>query len=206
MKIQYYTAKGTKTKQASLPKALSGKVNDDLLAQAFHVYRSRSHGGRSKTQTRADVSLTTAKWYKQKGTGRARHGAKSAPIFVGGGKAHGAKGLKRELKLSSNLKTKALVTALNQKASEGALVVVTKIADIKKTKDAAGLLNKILGDTSKKATLILTKESKDTWRAFRNIKNCEFALVSSLNAYNVLLGGTLVFEDTALKNLEKQLS
>jgi len=206
MKIQHYSSKGVKTKLSSLPKAMIVKVNDELLAQAFHVCRARSHNGAHKTKIRGEINLTTAKWYKQKGTGRARHGSQTANIFRGGAKAHGPNGLKRELKLGKSHKNKALLSALNFKASQGELVVVSNITDIKKTKDATNLLSKVLGENTKRSTLVLSKNSKDVWKAFRNIKYCEFALDSNLNTYDVLLGGTFVIEDIALKNLEKKLA
>src|SRR3990167_4620035 len=104
-KADTYSSKGTKQEGVNLPKALFGeKQNDKLLAQAIHVYRDRQHLGNSKVKTRGEVTATTRKWYRQKGTGRARHGAVSAPLFVGGGVAHGPKGINRHnLRLNAKL-------------------------------------------------------------------------------------------------------
>ena len=89
LKTKTYSLKGTKLKETSLPKEFGQKENLPLLAQAVRVYEERSHIGFAKTKTRAEVNRTTKKVYKQKGTGGARHGARSAPIYVGGGTAHG---------------------------------------------------------------------------------------------------------------------
>src|SRR5579884_516617 len=74
----------------TLPKEIFGaKVNPQLMSQAVRVYLANQRQGNAATKTRGEINMTTAKWYRQKGTGRARHGAKSAPIFVKGGVAHG---------------------------------------------------------------------------------------------------------------------
>ena len=96
-KVNAFSAKGIKQAEVSLPKQFAEKENLSLLSQAIHIYRDRAHIGLAKTKTRGEVARTTKKWYRQKGTGGARHGARSAPIFVGGGTAHGPKLARREL-------------------------------------------------------------------------------------------------------------
>src|SRR3989344_8061779 len=87
-----YDVKGAKNGVYVLPKEVFGaKINQPLMAQAVRVYLANQRQGNAHTKSRGEITLTTAKWYRQKGTGRARHGAKSAPIFVGGGVAHGPK-------------------------------------------------------------------------------------------------------------------
>src|SRR3989344_5966768 len=97
LKVNLYDSAGKKKEGLSLPKEFEVKPNFRLLAQAYHVYEDRTHLGLAKAKTRGEVRISTKKIYKQKGTGGARHGAKSAPIFVGGGVAHGPKGIKRKL-------------------------------------------------------------------------------------------------------------
>src|SRR3989344_2289439 len=88
-----YTVKGEAAERLNLPgEVFEVKVAPTLLAQAVRVYLSNQRKGGAKTKTRGMVSLTTAKMYKQKGTGRPRHGSSSAPIFVAGGEAHGPQG------------------------------------------------------------------------------------------------------------------
>src|SRR3972149_10400244 len=119
LKVNTYSLKGTKLTPTSLPKAWETAVNLNLLAQAIHVYEDRSHNALAKAQTRAEVERTKKKWYRQKGTGGARHGAKSAPIFVGGGVAHGPRPVKRELTLPKKMARQAFSVALTLKAKEG---------------------------------------------------------------------------------------
>src|SRR5690554_4960009 len=92
MKLTVITAT-SKASSIEVSDAVFGqKANPTLLAQAVRVYLSNLRQGTSKVKTRSEVSRTRAKWYRQKGTGNARHGARSAPIFVGGGVAHGPNG------------------------------------------------------------------------------------------------------------------
>src|SRR5688572_24665900 len=94
-KLNYVDHLGKKLEDLKVSEALfAAKVSPALIAQAVRVYQDRQHQHTSKVKTRGEISLTTAKWFKQKGTGRARHGAKSAHIFVGGGVAHGPDGIR----------------------------------------------------------------------------------------------------------------
>jgi len=200
IKIDVYSASTGKKTSMSLPKEYEVKPNKKLLAQAIHVYRSRSHIGISKVQTRGEVSLTKAKWYKQKGTGRARHGAQSAPIFVGGGQAHGPKGVKRVLTLPKKMKKAALLTSITLKAKDGKLSVVNGLAKVTKTKDAQKLVDVI---SNKKITLVVGEKSEKTARAFRNIKNVKLVNFNNLNAYKVYLANNLVMDKSVLTKKEE---
>lgn len=204
IKINTYTPSGAKSADFRLPSGLEEKENSALLAQAIRVYEDRRHPGRSKTKTRGEIRTSTRKIYRQKGTGLARHGAKSAPIFVGGGKAHGPKGVKRVLKLPKKMKRKVLGIAISMKADADRLVLVKNIFKIKKTKDAASLINKIA--KSKKVekkhpriSLVLSKQNKDTRLAFRNIENLEVLFFENLNARDIYYGGLIVIDRDALQ-------
>ena len=167
-----------------------------LLAQAIRVFETYNHLGLAKTKTRAEINRTKKKWYRQKGTGRARHGARSAPIFVGGGVAHGPKNVERKLKLPFGMRRKALKIILFLKAKEEKLVAVSGLTDIKKTKDAQNLLNKIANSKEKikRFTIILGREAIASKEAFRNLKNVNIVNFRNLNVYDVFRGGTLVFD------------
>ena len=149
-KVNAYSVKGIKKQDVSLPRGFVEKENPALLAQAIKVYESRSHFGLSKTKTRGEVTASTRKIYRQKGTGRARHGALSAPIFVGGGKAHGPKGEKRELSLPKKMRRKVLKIALGLKVRNDDLVIIDGISALKKTKEAQTLVDKVLKSKKKK--------------------------------------------------------
>ena len=198
LKLTVYSPKGTKLKERALPKKFEEKLNTRLLGQAIHVYRDKKHGAFSKVKTRGEVSLTKAKWYRQKGTGRARHGARSAPLFVGGGKAHGPKGIKRELVLPRKMRQKALAIALSLKVKDKKAAAVSDIVKIKKTQEAQALVNKIAAKANK-VTLVLSKENKGAAKFFKNIKRVSLAEFSKLNAYEVFFGGFLIFDNEIFK-------
>jgi len=196
LKVNQYSAKGVKTTDFSLPKEMEVKENFNLLAQAVRVGESRTHPGLSKVKTRSEISRTTKKWFRQKGTGRARHGARSAPIFVGGGVAHGPTGLKRDLNLSKNMGKKSLFTAINLKVKEGKVLVVSSISTLKKTKEAETLINKIVknGSEKNKITFVFSEKNNDSQKYFKNIKNVKTELFKNINARKVYVPGYIIFD------------
>jgi large subunit ribosomal protein L4 len=174
------------------------------LAQAIRVYEARSHPHLAKTKTRGEIRASKAKIYRQKGTGRARHGARSAPIFVGGGVTHGPKGIKRELTLPKKMRQKAFRSALTLKAKNGEIVVVEGISTLKKTKEAATLIDKIAGKEAQmkqngRVTFVLSDKNSSAKLALRNLKNVDVVRLSDLNAYRVYFGGILVIDKEALE-------
>lgn len=202
LKVATYSVKGTKLEETTLPKSFEEKENLPLLAQAVRVYEERSHFGMAKTKTRAEINRTKKKWYKQKGTGGARHGAKSAPIFVGGGSAHGPKLERRELTLPFKMRLKALAVALSLKAKAKELVVLSGISEVKKTVDLKGLLTKVI--EGKKFTVILSKENAEKERYFRNIKNVNILSYKDMNAFIVFRGGLVLIDKDAFKKVIKE--
>ncbi len=194
IKTNVYSIKGTRLTQITLPKIFDEPVNKTLLSQAIHVYRDRAHPGLSKVKTRGEVNRTKAKWYRQKGTGRARHGAKSAPIFVGGGVAHGPKGLKRKLSLPKNMAKKALNSALSYKAKKGEIIVVDGFEKIKKTKEAKKFLEKLFPQKQPKTTFCLSEENKKVFTFLRNLANTKVKEFKDMNAFDVFFGGILILD------------
>ena len=204
MKINVYTAKGVKKIAENMPKSIMQEVNLPLLAQAQRVYENRKHPGLSFVKTRADVKISKRKIYRQKGTGGARHGAKSAPIFVGGGIAHGPKGIKKGLNLPKKMKQIVLKSSLTLKASEGKLIVVDGIANINKTKEVDTLINKIKGVekfSGSKYTFVLSKKNSEKIKYFRNINNMSVISGKNLNSYNTYLGGLVLMDKEAIDEL-----
>lgn len=178
------------------------EVSPALITQALYVYAENTHRGVSKTKTRGEVNLTKHKAYKQKGTGNARHGAKSSPIYVGGGVAFGPTGYKSALKsLSKKMKTLALLGMLSLYQKEGRLSEID-ISEItgSKTKKAA----KILG--SDKVALIQYQDSPEFLKAVGNISNITLHSASRLNAYTIASVPKVVFTNSALVHLIKRLN
>jgi len=204
-KIKVYSTKTKTVGEMSLPKDWVEKVEEQLLAQALRVYEDRQHRGLARTKTRGEIARTTRKWYRQKGTGRARHGAQSAPIFVGGGKAHGPKGMKRELKLPKKMRERALKMVIGLKLQEGALVAIEGISGIKKAKEARAFLDRFL-EKGRKFTLVLDNGNWERKRFWRNLDGGNLVRAGSLNAYQVFMGGTVVLDKEmfAKKGKEKK--
>ena len=176
-----------------LPKEFRTEGKLPTLAQAVRVYEARSHFGLAKAQTRSEVNRTKKKLYKQKGTGGARHGARSAPIFVGGGKAHGPRPLERKLKLSKALKRSSLIAALSAKSKEGKIFVVSGVSTLKETKEMAVFLRRVDAE-ARKFIIALANSNMDKARFVKNVANVEVLPFGNLNAFHVIRGGVLVLD------------
>lgn len=178
----------------------------ELISQAIHVYQANTHRTPSKVKTRGEIRASTRKIWKQKGTGRARHGALSAPIFVGGGIAHGPKGVLANPKsLTRKMKTLSLagVLSLYQKDNRLALIKIPPAKTGLKTKDAIKIFP--TEALKKSFTLVYTKLSPQQLRGFRNIKNLSFILVSQLNTFKVAQSNHLFFTSEALDEIAAKL-
>ncbi len=202
--VTVYDAKGKETGTMELPKEVFGaKINPVLMAQAVRVYLANQRLGSANTRTRGEVDGSTRKIYRQKGTGRARHGGIRAPIFVGGGVAHGPKAKDFELSLSKKMKKAAVASALSSLAKDGNIKVVAGFEKIEpKTKSVAAALVE-MGLSQKKALLVMPKHLENVFKAARNIDNIKVSAAAMLTTYDVLNAGTLVFMKEAVEVMEK---
>lgn len=210
-KVKSFTIKGTAQPDFTLPKEFSEKINASLIAQALHVFEARGHTGFSKVKTRAEVNRTKKKLYKQKGTGGARHGSRRAPIFVGGGVAHGPKLEERILTLPRKLRIAGRNSVLSLKASLGDIVVIGGLEKIVKTKEALPIL-KVFGN--KKLTFLLSEKSVKAKKSLNNLKNVNIIFYKDASALDLFRGGTLVIDknlfeakkaETKTKTVEKKV-
>ena len=177
------------------------EVSPSLLAQAIYVYQENSHVGMSKVKTRGEVEYTKKKVYKQKGTGNARHGAKSAPIFVGGGVVFGPRGMKLATKsLNKKMKIKALLGALSLYKKEDRLSVLDTTA-IKDNSSKSAV--KALG--TDKLALVHFQEDPKTLKAIGNLKNIVLLSANRLNVYKVVQNPKLVITPSAYTHLIERL-
>lgn len=205
MKVDLYTKTGTKSGQLEIAKKIFGAdVNDILLAQARRVYLSNHRRAKPKSKTRGEVNGSGKKIWRQKGTGRARHGDRYANIFVGGGVAHGPTGTENfSLKMSRKMRRAAMISALSQKFEAKKTLFIKGLNEIEpKTKLAAQLLGK-LNLKGKKVTVITDGENRNVWQAMRNIEKTDVVPASQLNTYQVMVGGQLMVMSEALPALEK---
>jgi large subunit ribosomal protein L4 len=201
LSVPVYSLAGRTSGTLSLPKEIFGKesANNKLLAQALRVYMTNQKQHLGSTKTRGDVEGSTAKIFRQKGTGRARHGSIRAPIFVGGGIALGPKPRKVKLNLPQKMKKAALLTALSGKAADKGVLGLSGLEKATgKTKEIAGLLKKINAENA----LIVTGEKMDNvLRAVRNIENVDVLPANLINAYEVVRHNMLIVTKEALEKL-----
>lgn len=180
--------------------------NKALIAQAIRVYLANQRQGNASTKTRGDVTGSTRKIYRQKGTGRARHGAVKAPIFVGGGVAHGPHPHDFSLKMPAKMKKKALISALSEKAQEGSLKVVE--GDFSgKTKEVAKLLQSLtLGKNGKaNKVLFVVDKNENAARAAHNIDGLAIEKANTLTTYGVMVNRNIIFLKNAVEEVTKRL-
>ena len=201
LSVPVYSLTGRTTGQMTLPKEIFGaKVNKVLLAQAIRVYANNQKTHPGSTKTRGEVTGSTAKVWRQKGTGRARHGGIRAPIFVGGGITFGPKPRKVKLSLPKKMKKAALISALSSKMAEKQISGVSGLEKVTgKTKEMAKFWGKVGG----KSTLIVTPEKLEkVLRAVRNIPKVSALAASQLNAYEVLKHQIILLTKDSIASLQ----
>lgn len=178
-----------------------------IVAQAVRVYLANQRQGNAKVKTRSEVNLTKKKWYRQKGTGGARHGARSAPIFVGGGVSHGPTGTTDwTLKISKPMKKVALKTALAIQAERGHVMIIEGLEKIgTKTKEVAKMLTDI-GVNEKKTLIIADVTHPDFIRASRNIQTVLCTRVDRLNTYEIMSAHRILMTPESVTALELKLA
>lgn len=207
LKLDLFTITGEKSGKVQLPEEIfAAKVNQKLMAQAVRVYLANQRKSHAKTKNRGEVSLTTAKWYRQKHTGRARHGAKSAPIFVGGGIAHGRTGEENfKLRMPKKMKKAALFSALTSKLTDKEVTVVKGLEKIEpRTKRMAGVLEKLkLNGKKLKVLIVMPKVLENLSRATRNIEKVNLAQANLLNTYEVLNSDKVILMKESIDKLKE---
>ena len=188
-------------KVTTLPEDFQG-INPHNLYLYSKAYLANLRAGTAHTKTRSDVKGGGKKPWRQKGTGRARAGSITSPVFVGGGVAHGPKNTRNwSQKINKKQKRVALKYALNEKAENGALFVVDSIKiESGKTKDAVAFLNQI---NQRDYLVVVDTLDEKTFLAFRNVKNAYVIEASELNAYDAASFYSIVFEKSAFEKVIK---
>lgn len=206
LKADVFDLSGKVTTTISLPEHLFGaKINKSLMAQAVRVYLANQRTGTQSTKTRGEVDGSTRKIYRQKGTGRARHGGIRAPIFVGGGIAHGPKPHDFSRELPQKMRRAALSSALTVKQGNGKVKIVDGLESIEpKTKTFVTTLQKLnLDEKNKKVLVVLPRKVENMQKAIRNVEGITFVLANQLNTYEVMTAKTLLVMKSSLETLEK---
>ena len=205
MKLDKLNLDGKKSSIEVLDKIFSAKINSKLVSNVLYKTNANYKGRRAKTKQQNEVSGPTSKIYAQKGTGNARHASKKAPIFVGGGIAHGPKGQSayKIRKLNKSEKKNSVASLISEKNKNKNLVIFSDFKnEIKKTKEIFSIIKKFDLINS---LIILDKTSKEKIeRSIRNIPNLKVTDVNHFSAFDIVKFKKLVFTETSVKELEKR--
>ena len=207
MKIDKLNLDGKKSPIEVLDKIFSAKINNRLVNNVLYKTNANYKGRHAKTKQQNEVSGPTSKIYAQKGTGNARHASKKAPIFVGGGIAHGPKGelAYKVRKLNKSEKKQSIASLISEKIKNNNLLVFSNFSqDIKKTKEMNLILKKFEISNS---LIILDKSSKEKIeKSIRNIPNIKVTDANHFSAFDLVKFTKVVFTEGSIKELEKRYS
>jgi large subunit ribosomal protein L4 len=207
MKLDKISIDGKKDSIEVLDKIFSAKVNNKLVSSVLYKTNANYKGRHAKTKQQNEVRGPTSKIYAQKGTGGARHASRKAPIFVGGGIAHGPKGelAYKKRKLNKNEKKLSVASLITEKNNNKNLLILNDfISEIKKTKEMNLIINKLEISNS---LLILDKNSKEKIeKSARNIPNVKVTDINHFSAYDIIKFKKVVFTESSVKELEKRYS
>ena len=207
MKLDKISIDGKKDSIEVLDKIFSAKVNNKLVSSVLYKTNANYKGRHAKTKQQNEVAGPTSKIYAQKGTGGARHASRKAPIFVGGGVAHGPKGelSYKKRKLNKSEKKQSIASLISDKIKTNNLLVFSDFdSEIKKTKEMNTIINKLEITNS---LIILDKNSKEKIeKSARNIPNVKVTDVNHFSAYDIIKFKKIVFTESSVKELEKRYS
>lgn len=204
--LDVYDLEGKVTGSITLPEAIfGGKINQTLLAQAVRVRLANERQGTASTKTRGEVDGSTRKIYRQKGTGRARHGSVRAPIFVHGGIVFGPKPRDYSLKLPKKMKKAALISALTAKLQDNSIKILDGLEKIEpKTKKFVQTIEKLgLKEKKTKVLLITETDLDNVKRAGQNVQGICITAAQRINAYDVLNNKHLLITKQAIEGIKK---
>ena len=207
MKLEKISIDGKKDTIEVLDKIFSAKINSKLVSSVLYKTNANYKGRHAKTKQQNEVSGPTSKIYAQKGTGGARHASRKAPIFVGGGIAHGPKGelAYKKRKLNKNEKKLSVASLITEKnINKNLLILNDFITEIKKTKEMNSIIQKLEITHS---LIILDKNSKEKIeKSARNIPNVKVTDVNHFSSYDIIKFKKVVFTESSVKELEKRYS
>ena len=207
MKIDKLNLDGKKDTIEVLDKIFSAKINKKLVDNVLYKTNANYKGRHGKTKQQNEVTGSTSKIYAQKGTGGARHASRKAPIFVGGGVAHGPKGelAYKKRKLNKSEKKLSIASLITEKNKLKNLLILNDFStEIKKTKE----MNKIFKRFEiNHSLIILDKSSKEkVEKSMRNIPNIKVTDINHFSAFDIIKFKKIVFTESSVKELEKRYS
>ena len=205
MKITKLNVDGKKDFIDISDKIVAAKINNKLISTVLYKTNANYKGRKAKTKQKNEIRGSTAKIYAQKGTGNARHASKKAPIFVGGGVAHGPKGESnyKKRKLNKSEKRLSIASLITKKNKLNDLIILDDFkSEIKKTKEMNNLLIKF---EAKNSIIIADNKSRiNILKSIRNIPNVKITDINHFSAYDLAKFKKVIFTETSIKELEKR--
>jgi large subunit ribosomal protein L4 len=186
MKAKVYNMSGQEVDLVELPAAVfEANINRDLMHQALVRQMANARRGTHKAKGRSEINKSTAKIYRQKGTGNARHGSRRAPIFVGGGVAHGPIPRKYTKRMPRRMRRAALRSALSVKAENGDIVVLDEVTmNAPKTKEMVAFIDNVASGHT--ALLLLPEADVNVEKSARNLVDVKTIMARYLNIRDLL--------------------
>ena len=205
MKLEKLSIDGKKDLLDVSDKIFTAKINKQLISNILYKTNANYKGRKAKTKQKNEIIGSTSKIYAQKGTGNARHASRKAPIFVGGGVAHGPKGENRYKirKINKSEKKLSIASLITEKNNLKDLIVFSDFNKvIKKTKEMNNILIKF---NAKNSLIILDKNSKEKIeKSIKNIPNVKSTDVNHFSAFDIVKYKKLIFTESSIKELEKR--
>ncbi len=205
MKIDKIDINGKKDSIEVLDKIFASKINKKNISSVIYKTNANLKGRKAKTKQKNEIIGSTSKIYAQKGTGNARHASRKAPIFVGGGVAHGPKGQSnyKIRKLNKSEKKNSIASLISEKNVSKNLIIFSDFKnEIKKTKQMNEILKKFNANNS---LIILDKESmKNVLKSARNIPNIKITDINHFSSLDIIKYQKIIFTESSVKELEKR--
>ena len=205
MKLEKLSLDGNKNSLEITDKIFTNKINKKLINEILYKNIANFKGRKAKTKQKNEIVGSTSKIYAQKGTGNARHASRKAPLFVGGGVAHGPKGENayKVRKLNKKEKKLGLSSIISEKNNLKDLMIFSDFTKtIKKTKEMFSLLKKF--DATNSIFILDKKSNENIGRSLKNIPKVKVCDVANLALYDLIKYKKIVFTETSIKNLEKK--
>ena len=207
MKLEITSIDGKKSEIEALDSIFSIKTNSTVVSSVLYKTIANYKGRKAKTKQKNEIKGSTSKIYAQKGTGNARHASRKAPLFVGGGVAHGPKGQNnyKIRKLNKSEKIASIKSLLSEKNKMKRLIVMNNFdKQISKTKEMFKIIKSLKLENS---LMIFDKNSKENiYKSSKNIPNLKLTDVNHFSAYDIVKFQKLVLTEGSLKEIEKRYS
>tara|TARA_B100001173_G_scaffold138639_1_gene120317 strand:- start:464 stop:1087 length:624 start_codon:yes stop_codon:yes gene_type:complete len=207
MKLNKINIQGNKNSIEVLDKIFSAKINKQLVSNVLYKSNANYKGRKAKTKQQNEIRGSTSKIYAQKGTGNARHASRKAPIFVGGGVAHGPKGeSKYKLRRLNKSEKKLSIASILTEKNKGSNLIIFEDFETKilKTKEMNKILIKF---DAKNSIFIIDKKSRENiYKSARNIPNVKVTDTNHFSAFDLAKYKKIIFTETSIKELEKRFA